>query len=155
MLSKVISGGQNGVDQAALRAAKKSGLATGGYMPSNYLTLDGPRPDLAIEYGMVALSSPKYPPRTKRNVADSDGTLQIAKRLDSPGERLTAKCVAELGKPRFVVDLNKPVDIAAIKEWLIAQRIKTLNVAGNSLKSCPGIDKIAEEILLAVFKTQS
>lgn len=30
---KVISGGQTGVDQAALSAAKEAGLLTGGWMP--------------------------------------------------------------------------------------------------------------------------
>lgn len=50
-LRRVISGGQCGVDVAALRAAKRAGLQTGGTMPRGWRTLDGPRPEYAAEYG--------------------------------------------------------------------------------------------------------
>jgi hypothetical protein len=38
MLERVISGGQTGVDQAALRAAQACGLETGGYAPLGWET---------------------------------------------------------------------------------------------------------------------
>jgi hypothetical protein len=37
MIGKVISGGQTGVDQAALRAAKACGIPTGGWAPIDLL----------------------------------------------------------------------------------------------------------------------
>ena len=63
MLTKIISGGQTGVDAAALRAAKAVGIPTGGTAPKGWLTEDGPAPWLA-EYGLVESDSPFYPPRT-------------------------------------------------------------------------------------------
>src|SRR5262249_19387201 len=75
MLEKVISGGQTGADQGALRSAKKAGIATGGWMPKGFLTEDGPRPEFAEWFGMQEHWSPRYPPRTEMNVADSDVTL--------------------------------------------------------------------------------
>ena len=47
---KVISGGQTGVDQAALRAAKAAGIETGGWMPKGFRTLAGPRPEFAAVF---------------------------------------------------------------------------------------------------------
>ena len=44
MLSFVISGGQTGVDQAALRAARTAGIPTGGFAPLGWSTEDGPAP---------------------------------------------------------------------------------------------------------------
>lgn len=57
ILDRVISGGQSGVDQAALRAARAAGIPTGGSMPRGFLTEDGPRPDFAELYGLVELDS--------------------------------------------------------------------------------------------------
>jgi hypothetical protein len=51
MLERVISGGQTGVDQAALRVAKAIGLATGGWAPLGWETEDGPASWLA-GYGL-------------------------------------------------------------------------------------------------------
>ena len=50
MLQRVISGGQTGVDQAALRAAKAAGLETGGWMPLGWLTEECPRPEFGELY---------------------------------------------------------------------------------------------------------
>ena len=50
-ISKVVSGGQNGSDQAALRAAKELQIPTGGWMPKDWMTLDGPRPEFEELYG--------------------------------------------------------------------------------------------------------
>ena len=47
MIDRVISGGQTGADQAGWRAAKASGIPTGGWMPKGFLTEDGPRPEFA------------------------------------------------------------------------------------------------------------
>jgi len=47
MLERVISGGQTGADQAGWRAARASGIPTGGAMPGGFLTEDGARPDFA------------------------------------------------------------------------------------------------------------
>ena len=71
-LVKIVSGGQCGADENALKAAKAAGLQTGGWLPNGSRTLDGPRPDLLTEYGMQEHTSPLYPPRTELNVKDSD-----------------------------------------------------------------------------------
>lgn len=65
MLTKVISGGQTGVDQAALRAAKAARIPTGGYAPKGWLTEDGPAPWLA-DFGLIEMRMVGPLPRVLR-----------------------------------------------------------------------------------------
>ena len=76
MLGGVISGGQTGVDQAALRAARALGIPTGGWAPRGRATEDGPAPWLA-DLGPAECAWPGYPPRAKADARDSDGTPWI------------------------------------------------------------------------------
>ena len=85
MLDRVVSGGQTGVDQAGWRAARASGIATGGWMPEGFLTEAGPRPDFAGMFGAVEMPGGGYPERTRANVRDSDATIWFGD-PDSPGE---------------------------------------------------------------------
>jgi hypothetical protein len=160
MLIKIISGGQNGVDIAAVRAAKASGLEYGGTMPAGWRTLAGPRPHYATEYSMTEHKSAAYPPRTYQNVSDADGTLRIAVDLDSTGEKCTLKAIVAYGKPHFdvhvgdvskfeIVEAYHPKTVAA---WIVENGIRILNVAGNSEKTAPGIEVFAERYVKAVIR---
>lgn len=53
MLERIVSGGQTGADQAALRAARAAGLPTGGWAPRGWLTEEGPAPWLANRSGFA------------------------------------------------------------------------------------------------------
>jgi Circularly permutated YpsA SLOG family len=75
MLTKVISGGQTGADQAGWRAAKAAGLETGGWMPLGFLTEEGPRPEFAELYGARETRTDHYPVRTEANAMESDRRL--------------------------------------------------------------------------------
>lgn len=156
ILEKVISGGQTGADQAGLRAAKKAGIETGGWMPIGFLTLAGSRPDLEATFGVKEyLTRGGYAARTWANVRDSDGTLRFASDFRSPGEICALKALEYHRKPYFDVRVpTKPngyVDAcseavaalgAKIQEavvWIEEHPIRVLNVAGNSDRTCPNI----------------
>ncbi len=134
-LRRVISGGQTGADQGGIMAAKAWGIQTGGVVPSGFRTQSGPAPWLGTEYGLIEDGSFAYPPRTRRNVSDADGTLIVASNPDSPGCAMTARFAAELGRPCFVARLEGPdsfLDSAPqVLAWLRQYRIQVLNVAGN------------------------
>jgi len=151
IIKKVISGGQTGADQAALRAAKRFGLKTGGWMPKGLITQDGPKPEFADYYSMQEDESPKYPPRTKKNVRDSDGTLRIAGNFNSAGEKCTLRFIRELDKPYFDININSNFSINNLTGWIKTYNINILNVAGNSEKTCPRIGLIADLILTNLF----
>jgi len=65
LLEKIISGGQTGVDRAALDAAIRLGIPCGGWCPQGRKAEDGRIPD---HYPLHEASSPDYPVRTRLNV---------------------------------------------------------------------------------------
>jgi len=157
MLKKVISGGQTGVDVAALRAAKASDLETGGYMPRGFKTDEGNRPKYEKDFGMKATSSPDYPDRTRMNIRSADATLQIASNFKSRGEKLTTGIIQELKKETLQVVVNldeEPSEAEAktIADWIREKNIQTLNVAGNSESTSPGIHDWAFKLLSICFR---
>jgi len=152
MLKKVISGGQSGADEAGLRAAKLAGLETGGTAPSSYRTQNGPNLELRDVFGLKEHSSYSYPPRTEDNVKDSDGTIRIATNINSSGEKCTLRYIVYHQKPKLDINPDNPPDPQEIADWIKNNDIKTLNVAGNSEKTSPGIEQKAINILYAAFR---
>ena len=67
MVERVIAGGQTGADQAGFAVAKRLGIPTGGYMPKDWLTDEGPQPNLAMIYGLEGIPTSAYPERTECN----------------------------------------------------------------------------------------
>ena len=151
---KIISGGQTGADQAGVDAAKFYNLETGGWMPHGWTTLNGSKPEYAELYGMQEHKSVGYPPRTKQNVFDSDGTLIIAGNFSSPGTKLTINATSLFKKPVYTSDFNNPTANEAenIHQWIIEKNIKILNIAGNSESSFPGIYEYSRSLLILVFE---
>ncbi len=131
---KVISGGQTGVDRAALDAAIAAGLPIGGWCPKGRRAEDGP---LAAKYPLKETPSDDYAQRTEWNVRDADGTLILAwgSKLQG-GTALTQDLARKHHKPCFVVDLNHSVSPIEVRDWAQENHVKVLNVAGprSSLK---------------------
>lgn len=152
MLVQVISGGQSGADQGGLIAAQACGLATGGWMPKGFLTLEGPRPDLAKKFGLQEHTSANYPPRTRRNVQLSDATIRFARHFHTPGEQATLKFLLRYSKPHLNVGVDDPLPVAEVAEWLRAQRVRILNVAGNTERNVPGIEAFVVKYLIEVIR---
>jgi hypothetical protein len=81
MLTKVISGGQTGADQAGLRAARAAGILTGGWAPRGWLveSKDGNKdvaaPWLGLLFGLEECAQLGYAARTRANARDSDTTI--------------------------------------------------------------------------------
>ncbi|WP_165071973.1 YpsA SLOG family protein [Paludisphaera rhizosphaerae] len=149
-LERVVSGGQTGVDQAALRAAKAAGLATGGWMPLGFLTEDGRRPDMADAYGMKAARTPDSPTRTRMNAKDSSATIWLGP-TGCAGWVATAAAVRRYGRPMLVVEpgVTTPRMVA---DFLTANRVRTLNIAGPRESTSPGIGERAEAFLARLFR---
>ncbi|BCW94445.1 MAG: hypothetical protein KatS3mg007_2339 [Thermoanaerobaculum sp.] len=133
---KVVSGGQTGVDRAALDAAMELGLPCGGFCPRGRKAEDGRIPE---RYPLVELESSAYATRTWANVRTASATLVLARKPISGGTRLTVEACQRLGKPFLVVDPGDPEALDRAKTWLKAQEVAVLNVAGPRESQDPGI----------------
>lgn len=130
------SGGQTGVDRAALDAAMEQGLAVTGWCPAGRLAEDGRIPD---RYPLAETSLADYAQRTRWNVRDSDATLILSRSPLAGGTALTAAIAEELGRPLLIVDPGAPVAADVIRSWVRRQRVGDLNVAGPRESEDPGI----------------
>ena len=151
MLLKIVSGGQNGADQAGLKVAKKLGIATGGWIPRGFKTEYGLDPSLA-QYGLVETENESYYPRTVYNVRDSEATVYFASNWNSPGTKATLRAVHQFQRPVFKVDLKLPPPYVQMSKWLNENKVKILNVAGHRESVHPGVGNFVEEYLTQVIK---
>lgn len=106
MLELVMSGGQTGADQAGLRIAQQFGIPTGGWMPSDWQTEGGPRPEFQQLYGMKCLHHGGYKERTEANVRLSNGTIRFASDFNSMGEKCTLNAILDNNKPYMDIDID-------------------------------------------------
>lgn len=135
-LRRVVSGGQTGVDRAALDVALELGFEVGGWIPKGRRAEDGPLP---ARYPLAETGSKDYAARTARNVRDSDGTLVLTRGEPTGGTALTIKSAEKLGRPCLVVDLDLGESPGRVAAWAARYRVATLNVAGPRESGQPGI----------------
>ncbi|HTS18420.1 MAG TPA: putative molybdenum carrier protein [Verrucomicrobiae bacterium] len=146
---KIVSGGQTGVDRAALDVAMALGLSCGGYCPKGRRAEDGRIPD---RYPLQETPSPDYAQRTEWNVRDADGTLVLAMGVPTGGTALTIDLARTLRRPLRVVDLNLPADIDSVTAWITSNRIGTLNIAGPRASESPQIYDLAVAALKKLLR---
>lgn len=141
---RIVSGGQTGVDRAALDVALSLGIDCGGWCPRGRRAEDGPIPEC---YPVSETASPRYEDRTERNVLDSDGTLILTWGDLAGGTALTQELALRHERPVLVVDLDGEPDPGTVREWIASRGIATLNVAGPRESGRPGIHLAAQAFL--------
>jgi len=127
---KIISGGQTGVDRAALDVALRHRIKCGGWCPAGRLDEDGKIPD---RYPLKELKKGGNEGRTLQNVRDSDGTIVIYFHELEGGTAYTIGCCIEDRQPHRLIDAAKysPEDAATLMvAFVVDHEIETLNVAG-------------------------
>lgn len=144
-ISKIISGGQTGVDQGALEACQWIDFPYGGWIPKGRLTENGPLPDTFK--GMQEHPSADYLKRTEANVVDSDATVVLCHGKPTGGTLRTVKFAIKHHRPWFHIHLNRSMEseVKEFVEWLNSDCPEpcTLNVAGTRESKKPGIQKEA------------
>lgn len=157
---KIVSGGQTGADIAGLMAARRFGIETGGWMPPNFLTEYGSKPQWAKEFGLQAILPvgsvhAAYVARTNKNAQESDGTIIFSSDWQSKGTVCTIKAAERYKKPCLKVDFEHPQFMptaAEVVDWIVQNGIQVLNVAGNRESKSPGITSRVTSFLSEVFR---
>jgi hypothetical protein len=130
-LRKIVSGGQSGVDRAALDFALETGIETGGFVPQNRWAEDG---RISDKYANLIETPTKNPEeRTELNVINSDTTLILSHGKLIGGSQLTKELAEKHHKPFLHIDFSVLTIGQAVEQtlkWLDSIHCRTLNVAG-------------------------
>ncbi len=134
---KIISGGQTGVDRAALDVALRHGIKCGGWCPAGRLDEFGKIPD---HYPIQELPGGRFTERTLQNVKDSDGTVVIYSVGLRGGTEQSVRFCLELKRRHELIDASKiSAEGAArlIGDFVDKNKINILNVAGPRQSEWP------------------
>lgn len=155
--TKIISGGQTGIDRLGLEIGKELGLETGGTTTPGYYTENGPDTSLQ-EFGVTEIAPELqagrkgkefYLPRTEQNVINSDGTVYFSTDEDSAGRIATQRFAKAHNKPFLLNPTSQE-----LAQWLVDNNVNTLNVAGNrGSKVSPEFDSQVRETIRSAFKS--
>lgn len=153
-VTKIISGGQTGVDTIGLQVAKELGIETGGKAPKGFLREKGIDNEDIASYGLEEITDEEqedytkrtdkkdpYTGRTELNVRNSDGTVYFNVGSDTAGLIATRRSAKEWNKP-FIENPTAE----ELRQWIKDNNVKTLNVAGNRGSKLSKNNKVAETI---------
>lgn len=155
--TKIISGGQTGIDRLGLEVGKELGLETGGTTTPGYYTENG-RDESLKDFGVTEISPELqagrkgrefYLPRTEQNVLNSDGTVYFSTDEDSAGRIATQRFAKQYNKPFLLNPTSQE-----LAQWLVDNNIGTLNVAGNrGSKVSPEFDSQVRNTIRNAFSS--
>jgi hypothetical protein len=155
---KIVSGGQTGVDRAALDAAIENGLSYRGWCPRGGWAEDLPEPPGLLAVYPQLRATPQADPaqRTEWNVRDSSGLMVLVDRHGlavSKGTEYALACAERLGKPHVVVDLDRHDAVAQAQDWLAnSQSPFDLCIGGPRESEAPGIYSKARAFLSVLLE---
>src|SRR6185295_18101876 len=120
-MMRIISGGQSGVDRAALDFAVEHDIAYGGWCPKGGWAEDfRGAPGVLARYPHLR-ETPEADPkqRTEWNVRDADATLILfCAAVASPGTAFTIDCAKKCAKPYLVIDPLAADAPGMVRHWL-------------------------------------
>jgi hypothetical protein len=158
---KIISGGQTGVDRAALDVAIERGLPWGGWCPKGGWAEDlSDPPGLLAKYPHLKETPLAHPlQRTEWNVRDADATLMVTDASGlaaSIGTLRAHQWAVQHGTPELVVDAGEPEAAARAAAWVKEQKQRfgadmTLGIGGPRESEAPGIYVAARALIAAIL----
>jgi hypothetical protein len=162
---KIVTGGQTGVDRAALDVAVGLGIKYGEWCPRGGWAEDFPEPPGVRTQFPLLRETPLADPaqRTAWNVRDSDAVLILvgdAGTSVSAGTTLAGQLAEGQGKPMLIVDLGHADAVVGTKEWLETQRARfgaglRLGIGGPRESEAPGIYDRTHAFLTALFRNSA
>ena len=152
-IPKIVSGGQTGVDRAALDWALARGVECGGWCPKGRKAEDGP---ISRKYPLIETPSADYVQRTEWNVRDTRGTVIFSISLElAGGSKKTVEFAAKHNKPCLHLHARQSNAAQALRQFIAGNEILTLNVAGPRASEEPEVEKFVNSVLEEAFPVPS
>lgn len=152
-LKKIVSGGQTGVDRAALDGALDAGFPYGGWCPAGRLAEDGPIP---ARYTLDEMPEAGYRERTLRNVTDSDATALIYFGEIEGGTEATLLYCIRHRKPYKLLDAETVDPERAgqiLAAFVEAYGVEVLNVAGPRASKWPDAGSFTHRVVTRLLRS--
>ena len=148
-LKKIISGGQPGVDRAALDFAIEHDIPYGGWCPKGRKAENGP---IAAKYLLTETPSSSYPQRTEWNVRDSDGSVIFSlSPILTGGSKKTISFAIKHNKPWLHLHKGGTAPEITLLKFIREHEIATLNVAGPRASKEPKVGTFVKDVFEAAF----
>jgi len=142
---RVISGGQTGVDRAALDAALQAGWSVGGWCPLHRRAEDGRIPPA---YPLKETPARSYAVRTEWNAAGRLGKPCRIEYLRGPqGGAVDGRLPLTDGSFPSLAER-----VAGVVEWLRREDIRVLNIAGPRGSSSPEVYPEARQFVVRLLQ---
>ncbi|MBN2615162.1 MAG: putative molybdenum carrier protein [Bacteroidales bacterium] len=135
---KINSGGQTGVDRAALDFALEYKIPCGGWCPKGRIAEDG---IIDPKYPLQEAGSSDPVVRTRLNVDDSDAVLVFVDEKMDEGTIAAVDYAQEKEKPLFVVylQMNLADQEEGLDQFVDEYRVHRVNIVGSRESNSPGI----------------
>jgi hypothetical protein len=160
-----ISGGQSGVDRAALDVALARGVGYGGWCPKGGWAEDFPEPPGLLAKYPYLTETPLAEPaqRTEWNVRDADACLIVVEAgglENSSGTALANEVAHRYRKPVLIAKLGDADVLRQAALWLRVQQAKhggalKLAIGGPRESEAPGIYQRATALLRSLIDEQA
>ena len=145
---KIISGGQTGVDRAALDFCLENNFPCGGWCPKDRWAEDGP---ISIKYPLQETNSSDPTDRTRLNIKAVEATLILSDGFFDKGTQQTIDFLEQENKSYLSINLDKDYDMEKTSNWIKNNAKETLNITGPRESNAPGIYKKTINFLSKLF----
>ena len=155
MIKKIISGGQPGVERAALDAAIKLSIPHSGWTYKTRRTDDG---ILSDKYSVKESADVGFSDRIEKNVLDSDATAILTHGRLTIGLKIVKDFAEKHNRPYLHVDLNEnPLNLASalIRKWMINNQLAAIYFTGSKSTGGPNINQEVIRIIEGICRIEN
>jgi hypothetical protein len=131
MIKKIISGGNPGIEIAALDAAIRLDIPHAGWCYRDRKTDGGV---LAEHYNVKEIDNPSYFERLEKNIIDSEGIVVLIYGRRALGDKAVKDLAVQHNKPLLDINLGEHSPdntVSLIRDWMVSHEINTIYFTGS------------------------